>query len=110
MRLLDSLKNHVIEMDKVLVVALIISFMLCLNGITAKYMHPDQMAFRVLFHEGEVPFNPKWFEKPPFHTYVNFFLSVLPISVVSKVLDFQPDFAELTRRVWSRLLTVLLFL
>src|SRR5688572_10519698 len=64
---LDRIRHRLGGADGVLVAALILAFVFCLHGITAKLLHPDQMAFMPLFHEGELPFNPKWFEKPPFH-------------------------------------------
>jgi hypothetical protein len=110
MRTLDSVRKEIIKADKVLVIAFILSFIFCLHGITSRVMHPDQMAFHPLFQEGKLPFNPGWFEKPPFHTYFNYFLAVLPISIVDKALHLPPDTLEFTKRVWSKLLTAFLFL
>src|SRR5262245_19640683 len=103
-------KKEIFKVDKVLAIALIVSFIFCLHGITSKHMHPDQMAFLPLFNEGKLPFDPGWFERPPFHTYFNYFQSVLPFSMIDKVLNLPPDLLELTRRVWSKLLTAFLFL
>ena len=60
----------------------LLSFALCMRGVTALITHPDQMALLSLFKEGLAPFNPGWFEKPPFHTYTNYFLAIgrLPTS------------------------------
>jgi 4-amino-4-deoxy-L-arabinose transferase-like glycosyltransferase len=104
------LKQTILSSDKVLAVALLISFFLSLYGITAKSQNPDQMAFLPLFLEGKLPFNPGWFDKPPFHTYVNYFLSVLPISVLSKGFAFSPPTEEILKTVWSRLLTKFMLL
>jgi 4-amino-4-deoxy-L-arabinose transferase-like glycosyltransferase len=99
------LKQAILRTDKILLVALLISFSLSLYGITVKYNNPDQMAFLPLFLKGKLPFNPGWFDKPPFHTYLNYFLSVLPVSVLSKNLAFSPQTEEIVKIVWSRLLT-----
>jgi hypothetical protein len=110
MRILTIVKKEILGADPILTLALVLSFIFCLHGITTKFMHPDQMAFVPLFHEGELPFNPKWFEKPPFHTYFNYFLSVLPVSFISTALNLPPDLSDFSRKVWSRLLTSFLFL
>jgi hypothetical protein len=67
--------------------------------------HPDQMAFQPLFNPGKAPFNPGWFEKPPFHTYFNYFLSVWPI----ESLGLTPATTDVWKTVWSKHLQVLMF-
>ena len=104
------LKQAVLRTDKILLAALLICFSLSLYGITVKYSNPDQMAFQPLFLEGKLPFNPGWFDKPPFHTYFNYFLSVLPISAVGKAFDFSIQTEEILKTVWSRLLTKFMLL
>jgi len=91
--------------DKVLLAALLLCFSLSLPGITVKYNHPDQMAFVPLFIEGKLPFNPGWFDKPPFHSYFNYFFSVLPVSAVSNVFEFSTQTQDIVKIVWSRVLT-----
>jgi len=107
---LHLVKKQIYKTDKVLAIALIVSFIFCLHGITGSFGHPDDMAFLPIFNEGKLPFNPAWFEKPPFHTYFNYFLSDLPISMASKVLNLPPDSLDFPKTVWSRLLTAFLFL
>src|SRR5215211_850438 len=99
-----------ISIDKILLAALLICFALSLYGITVKYNNPDQMAFQPLFLEGKLPFNPGWFDKPPFHTYFNYFLSELPISSLSNVFSFSLPTEEILKTIWSRLLTKFMLL
>ena len=82
-----------------------IAALLCLRGLPETVAHPDQMAFLSLFKPDKAPFNPGWFEKPPFHTYFHFFLSEGPVSL----LGLPPDVAERWRTLWSKLLQVMLF-
>ena len=103
-------RGNLLAVDKVLLAALAAAFLLCLNGITSRYLHPDQMAFVPLFQEGKWPFNPGWFEKPPFHTYLNYFLTLLPVSLLDRLLNLPPDALELLQRLWSKVLTAALFL
>ena len=100
------------KVDKILAISLILGLVLCLYGINwgrVEEWHPDQMAFIKLFYPGELPLNPKWFHKPPFHTYFNFFLSVLPFKILEK-LHISIDFIRPARLLWSRTLTVFLFM
>ena len=99
-----------LRVDKFLAAALLVCFCLSLYGITVKYNNPDQMAFQPLFLEGKLPFNPGWFDKPPFHTYFHYFFSVLPISAVSSVLGLSAPSEEIVKTVWSRLLTKFMLL
>jgi hypothetical protein len=96
--------------DKILLAALIVGFVFCLYGITWSQSHPDDMAFRPLFLPGKAPFNPGWFHKPPFHTYFNYFLSVLPIEIIGKIFHSSSERMEFAKLIWSRLLTSMLFL
>jgi hypothetical protein len=103
-------KQAIWKTDKVLLISLLICFGLSLYGITVRYNNPDQMAFQPLFVEGKLPFNPGWFDKPPFHTYFNYFLSVLPISVLSNTFDLSIQADETLKTIWSRLLTKFMLL
>lgn len=100
----------IIKSDNILIVALIVGFLFCLHGLAWKYQHPDQMAFRPLFIEGKLPFNPGWFHKPPFHTYFNYFLSDAPIRFLGKIINLEPNYLEVIKFLWSRILTYFLFL
>ena len=110
METLNQAKTKIIKADKVLIVALIVGFLFCLHGLAWKYQHPDQMAFRPLFLEGKLPFNPGWFHKPPFHTYFNYFLSDAPISFIGKIINLQANYIQDIKFIWSRILTYFLFL
>lgn len=101
------------RLDKVLIFSLVLGFLLCLYGLNwggSHFWHPDEMAFQSLFRPGELPFNPKWFHKPPFHTYFNFFLSSLPFFILSQIFPIYADHIELIKVFWSRIITVFLFL
>src|SRR5690349_24187117 len=107
---IPRLKNVIFGTDKILLAALFVCFCLSLYGITVKYGNPDQMAFQPLFLEGKLPFNPGWFDKPPFHTYFNYFLSVLPVSTLSRIFGFSVPTQELIKTIWSRILTKIMLL
>jgi peroxiredoxin len=96
--------------DVVLMMALVASSLLCLHAVTARLLHPDQMAFGELFHPDKLPFNPGWFEKPPFYTYCNWLVSVVPASGVAAALALSPDQAHILTIVWSRIAMTGLFL
>ncbi|NEP02310.1 MAG: hypothetical protein F6K58_27365 [Symploca sp. SIO2E9] len=102
------------SVDKVLVIALFIGLIFCLYGINwgkVESWHPDQMVFKSLFHKGKLPLNPGWFGKPPFHTYFNFFLSKAPIYIIGeKNLNIPRIELRPLYLIWSRFLTVFLFL
>jgi hypothetical protein len=110
MSLAFRLKQFVLGIDKILLAVLLVCFFLSLYGISVKYGNPDQMAFQPLFLEGKLPFNPGWFDKPPFHTYFNYFLSVSPISALSKAFHFTMQTEEILKTIWSRLLTKFMLL
>ena len=110
MSLAFRLKQSILGIDRILLAALLLCFGLSLYGITVKYNNPDQMAFLPLFLEGKHPFNPGWFDKPPFHTYFNYFLSVLPISALSNAFDLSIQTEEILKTIWSRLLTKFMLL
>lgn len=84
------------------------ALLLCLHGLADAVDHPDQMAFHPLFKAGLAPFNPGWFEKPPFHTYFNYFLSVLPIGQLADALGVADEVASAWQSLWSKFLQSLL--
>lgn len=101
------------KMDRVLLISLILAGLLSLYGIHWGWFepwNPDQMAFQPLFIKGKLPGNPGGFLKPPFHTYFNYFLSVLPVTILGKILNLPPHLLSSIQLIWSRLLTVFLFL
>lgn len=87
----------------------VVALLLCARGLTTAVGHPDQMAFQPLFNPDLAPLNPGWFEKPPFHTYFNYFLSVLPIEQLAGALGVADEVALAWQRLWSKILQVLLF-
>ena len=99
------MRHRVATVDRVLATALAITFLLCLYGVAVREMHPDALAFLPLFAPGKPPFDPGWFFKPPFYPYCNYFLSVLPLSIATRVLHVSagavPTIAQI---VWSRVL------
>ncbi len=86
--------------DPVLLGVIAIAVAVSLNGVTVRILHPDAMAFLPLTAPGNWPFDPGWFEKPPFYTYCNYVLDVLPLSLAAKVLPLPP-WAQVA---WARVL------
>lgn len=104
------MRKDAAKFDRILTLGLVLGQIFCLYGITSKHGHPDQMAFIPLFNENMLPFNPGWFEKPPFHTYFNYFLSVLPISIIGHIFGMPVGVSDSSMKVWSKLLQGFLFL
>jgi 4-amino-4-deoxy-L-arabinose transferase-like glycosyltransferase len=106
----------IIRTDWVLAVALCVGLLFSVYGMTwgsGQSWHPDEMAFRGLFSAKTLPFEPMSFNRPPFHTYFNYFLSVLPFDLLQQTaskLVASPVNLGIVRLYWSRLLTVFLFL
>lgn len=99
--------------DKVLLFALLLGLVLCIYGINWGWVeewNPDQMGFKELFQVGKLPFNPESFQKPPFHSYFVYFLSVLPFELIGNTLHLSADDLNPAKLIWSRMLTVFLFL
>lgn len=104
------------KIDLFLAIALVLGVVFVVHGIYwgwSEEWNPDQMAFRNLFRRGALPFEPTNFQKPPFLTYFNFFLSVYPFELLGRVIQklsgTAPDL-QLARLLWSRFLIVLMFL
>ena len=115
MSMLNLVIKKISKVDRVLLIALLAGFIFCLYGIHWGKVEPwnaDQMAYRLLFHEGKLPLNPGAFHKPPFHTYFNYFLSHGPVFAIEKIFNLPPKslFLNTPHLLWSRLLTVFLFL
>ncbi|HIK10098.1 MAG TPA: glycosyltransferase family 39 protein [Oscillatoriaceae cyanobacterium M33_DOE_052] len=101
------------KIDPVLLVALVLGFSFCLYGLTwgrLESWHQDEIAFQHLFRQGELPFNPKWFQKPPFHSYFSFFLSSVPIYIIGKIFSLESDLLTYSKVFWGRIITAMLFL
>lgn len=104
-----------IKIDRILRIAFIASFIFCLHGINwgkIEEWNPEQMAFRYFHSLSDVFSSPGNFLKPPFHTYFNFFLSYLPLNLIEKAFSLTPNSltSGATILIWSRLLTIFLFL
>ena len=87
----------------------VVAVLLSYQGLTVAVGHPDQMAFHSLFKPGLAPFNPGWFEKPPFHTYFNYFLSVLPVTGIAALFDLPETTIATWQETVSKCLQVVLF-
>lgn len=87
----------------------VVTFLLCVHGLAEAVGHPDQMAFHSLFKPGLAPLNPGWFEKPPFHTYFNYVMSVLPVAWIGDLLDLPATTLALWQETVSKTLQALLF-
>jgi len=112
MRVLTIVKAEILKVDKVLLAAILISFVFCLYGINwgkVEDWNPDQMVFLELFAKSKLPFHPVFFDKPPFHTYLSFFLIRAPIHIIEKILNLSPSSLRYIELFLSRLLTVFLF-
>jgi hypothetical protein len=103
--------------DRYLILALAVGAALVLNGIWwgwVEHWDPDQMVFKGLIGvKGRGFLEPETFLKPPFHTYLNFFLSVLPIKGAERLIEFltggHPNFGPIALW-WSRLIQLSLFI
>src|SRR5215208_1509540 len=98
-----------------LTLSLAIAALLALNGLWWGWVeswNPDDWALVDLLSPDRAPLEPASFVKPPFHTYLNFFLSVLPIRATQKAINTATS-SRLDFRVailyWSRLIQVSLF-
>ena len=97
--------------DPLLVGALSLAFLFCLQGITwgrVECWNPDQMALR-----GLRALRPANYMKPPFHTYLNHAFVVWPVNAVLKIARVPTErtkIANSAKLVGSRLLTTALYL
>jgi Dolichyl-phosphate-mannose-protein mannosyltransferase len=97
--------------DPLLVGALSLAFLFCLQGITwgrVECWNPDQMALR-----GLRALRPANYMKPPFHTYLNHAFVVWPVTAVLKIAQVPTEktkIANSAKLIGSRLLTTALYL
>jgi hypothetical protein len=111
------IQMHKLKVDKILLIALLLGLAVRLYGIhwgwvECWYPAVDQIA---VLHLGcpclfGLPLYPETFLKPPFHTYFNFFLSVLPLEIIGNIFHWSPNTLASVTLIWSRLITVFLFL
>jgi Dolichyl-phosphate-mannose-protein mannosyltransferase len=102
--------------DRYLLLALGLAAALVLHGIWWGWVeewHPDSMALRHLLTDRRHFLEPGEFLKPPFHTYLNFFLSVLPLKFLERVTQLatgRPQSFAVGMLYWSRLIQIALFM
>ena len=100
------------KVDGFLIFGIILGLFFCLYGLTwgrLEAWHQDEIAFQNIFHKGELPFNPKWFYKPPFHSYFNFFLASVPVRIIGKILQLEPDLLNYAKVFWARTIAAMIF-
>ena len=76
--------------DRVLVLSLTLAAVLGVNGLGwggIEEWNPDQMAFQSLLSPDRAPLEPESFLKPPFHSYVNFFFSIVPVKAIERAVE-----------------------
>jgi hypothetical protein len=99
------------RLDPLLVAALSLAFLFCLQGITwgrVESWNPDQMALRSLR-----ALRPGDYMKPPFHTYLNHALVVWPITAALQIAQVPKErmkIANSAKLIGSRLVTIALYL
>src|SRR5438034_10818969 len=99
------------RVDPLLVAALSLAFLFCLQGITwgrVEDWNRSQIAMR-----GLRALRPSDYMKPPFHTYVNHVLVVWPIDGVMKIAQVPKERMKISnsaKLIGSRLVTIALYL
>ena len=99
------------RVDPLLVAALSLAFLFCLQGITwgrVEDWNRSQIAMR-----GLRALRPSDYMKPPFHTYLNHVLVVWPITGVMKIAQVPAErmkIANSAKLIGSRLVTIALYL
>jgi hypothetical protein len=102
--------------DPYLLLALALAVALVAHGIWWGWVedwNPDSMALRHLLTDRHHLLEPAEFLKPPFHTYLNFFLVVLPLKLLGRLTQLvtgqRQDFA-VGMLYSSRLIQIALFM
>src|SRR5438034_10758894 len=99
------------RVDPLLVAALLLAFLFCLQGITwgrVEDWNRSSIANRSLR-----ALRPSDYMKPPFHTYVNHVLVVWPIDGVMKIAQVPKERMKISnsaKLIGSRLVTIALYL
>src|SRR5207247_1042116 len=99
------------RIDPLLVAALSLAFLFCLQGITwgrVECWNRSQIALR-----GLRALRPRDYMKPPFHTYLNHLLVVWPVTGVMKIAQVPTErmkIANSAKLIGSRLVTIALYL
>jgi hypothetical protein len=103
--------SQIQHFDPLLVAALLLAFLFCLQGITwgrVECWNRSQIAMR-----GLRALRPTDYMKPPFHTYVNHVFVVWPITAVMKIAQVPTErmkIANPAKLIGSRLVTIALYL
>lgn len=98
--------------NKGIVFAVILGGILCLIGINwgqVESWHPDKMALRIPIKRA-LPFKPSSYDKPPLHTYLNFFFAEVPARALRKLIGLPPCYSAPFSLIASRLFTLSLYL
>jgi hypothetical protein len=99
------------RLDPLLVAALSLAFLFCLQGITwgrVECWNRSQIAMR-----GLRALRPSDYMKPPFHTFVNHVFMIWPITAVMKIAQVPKErlkIANPAKLIGSRLVTIALYL
>src|SRR5438094_8064655 len=99
------------RVDPLLVAALLLAFLFCLQGITwgrVEDWNRSQIAMR-----GLRALRPSDYMKPPFHTYLNHVLVVWPITGVMKIAQVQLQrmmIVNSAKLIRSQMVTITLYL
>lgn len=106
------LRSWLSRLDLILILTLFLALVLCLHGIKwgrVESWNPDNMVYQTDFTE-EGSYQPGSFQKPPFHTYLSYFLVRIPARSMSGRLGL-PDHVHFSLELlMARMLTVLFFL
>jgi hypothetical protein len=101
--------------DRYLLLALALAIALVVHGMWWGWVeewNPDSMALRHLMMDRRHLLEPGEFLKPPFHTYLNLLLSVLPLKLLERLTQLatgQPQNFAAGMLYWSRLIQIALF-
>lgn len=111
-RVITKLKRLIYEIysDKVLLISLLFTFCVSVFGITwggGEPWNPDQMAIGFI---NIYDLEPAFFFKPPFHTYLNYFVVLYPLSLLDGIININPVLLNSLQLILSRLLTISLLL
>lgn len=113
---MKKLKNYflkILQIDRFLLLSFLTSSIFCVYGINwgkVESWNPDDMA--LFFFRWNIFQSPGWFLKPPFHGYLNFFLSYIPLRLLEIIFQLPRNYliSGSIPLIWSRILTIILFL
>src|SRR5262245_55157935 len=94
------------QQDRVLRLSLLLALLFCIYGVhwgVAESWYPDAMVHRNLFDNDRPPFHPPDFLKPPFHTYVSFFLVRAPLRGLAYALGIDGSYRRIPEMLCASL-------